>query len=769
MTHYAHTLDGKPEAEWEPLAVHLDEVAETAGGFAAAFDAGAWGRLLGALHDVGKYSEEFQTYLRAATGADPHAAEVKGRVDHATAGAQHAATALPAPIGRMLAYLLAGHHAGLADWRTTEDTPGGRSSLADRLEKQVPDWSAAPADRLAADAPPWPSKLLEAMGRDAAAKDAARTAFRLAFFGRMLFSALCDADFLRTEGFMSPDRAADRTGGGPDIIDFAAVLDRHLDTLTAGAKPTAVNTRRREVLDACRAKAGLAPGFFSLSVPTGGGKTLASLAFALRHAGTHGLRRAVVAIPFTSVIEQTADVYRDVFTRFGPDAVLEHHSARDPDAETTAARLASENWDARLVVTTNVQLFESLFADRTSRCRKLHRLAGSVIVLDEAQTLPVDLLAPCLAALRELVEVYGSSVVLCTATQPALDRRDEFPIGLEDVREIIPEPRELYTAMRRVRVEYAGDLPDPTLAARLAEKGQVLCVVNSRPHAAAVYVAVREELGLEGDAATDAAGLIHLSTNLCAVHRSERFAEIRRRLADGEPCRVVSTQLIEAGVDVDFPAVFRALCGLDSAAQAAGRCNREGRLGEGVLTLFVPEKSAPPGLLRSAADTTAELFALGEYDDLLDPDAVRRFFELHLWKQPGPFGNWDRRVLECFHTPQTAILDYATAADRFRMIADDATPVLVPWREEGETLIARLRRVKYDGTPVPPDRATVRRLRRYAVGVHDRNVLALRAAGDLGDLHDGRFTVLARPDLYDPRLGLRVDRPGWYEPGTLVV
>ena len=476
-----------------------------------------------------------------------------------------------------------------------------------------------------------------------------------------------------------------------------------------------------------------------------------------------------MAIPFTSVIEQTADVYRGVFDRFGPDAVLEHHSARDPEAETTAARLASENWDGRLIVSTNVQLFESLFADRTSRCRKLHRLAKSVIVLDEAQTLPVDLLAPCLSALRELVAVYGCSVVLCTATQPALDRREEFPIGLEGVREIVPDPPALYTAMRRVRVEFAEELADPELSGRLADHTQVLCVVNSRPHAAAVYEAVREELGINENADLEAAGLIHLSTNLCAAHRSERFVEIKRRLSGGEPCRVVSTQLIEAGVDVDFPAVFRALCGLDSAAQAAGRCNREGTRDEGVLTLFVPEQPAPPGLLRSAADTTAELIALGEYGDLLDPAAVRRFFELHLWKRSGDRGDWDRGVLACFRSPQTAILDYATAADRFRMITDDATAVLVPWGEEGGRLIERLRRIGRDGTPVPPDRATVRRLRRYAVGVHDRNAAALRAAGDLEDLHDGRFTVLGNPDLYDPRLGLRTDRPGWYEPGTLVV
>ncbi len=489
----------------------------------------------------------------------------------------------------------------------------------------------------------------------------------------------------------------------------------------------------------------------------------------------------MTAIPFTSVIEQTAGVYRNVFApAFGTErigeVVLEHHSARDPEGDSLTARLAAENWDAPLIVTTNVQLFESLFAARKAACRKLHRLAGSVIVLDEAQTLPPDLLAPCLRALSELVEVYGCTVVLCTATQPALEKREEFPIGLENVtaggsvepvREIVPDPPALSAAMRRVRCEWVGPLPDAALAARLAAEPQALCIVNSRPHARELFEAVRDELGEDAD------GLIHLSTNLCAAHRAERFAQIRRRLAEGEPCRVVSTQLIEAGVDVDFPAVYRALCGLDSAAQAAGRCNREGRLrdadgepAEGVLTLFEPDRPPPPGLLRSAAETTRSLIACGEFPDLLSPDAIRRFFELHLWKRKGD--DWDRRVLDCFQTARdlSPLANYTTADERFQMIPDDATPVFVPWGEEGERLIDRLRRE-------PPDRRALRTLRRYAVGVHDRNYAALVQSGDVALLHaaDGfaGFAVQANPDLYDAHLGLRPDRPGWYEAGTLVV
>ncbi|MFH5805991.1 CRISPR-associated endonuclease Cas3'' [Alienimonas sp. DA493] len=778
--YFSRSTDDRTRSDWEPLPDHLAAVAGRAAGFADAFGAAAWGEAAGRWHDLGKYSRDFQDHLVTPS-----------QVDHATAGAQHAAETLPGPAGRLLAYAIAGHHAGLAD---AQAKTAGRTSLTDRLKKSVPDWSAAPAAERAAPtalaAPQlgtFPPPLAAGLRRDAAVQDRDRVAFRLAFLGRMLFSALCDADSLESERFGDRVTSAARpdAAAAPSMRELAAVLDAHLDRLAAAAPATPVNARRAEVLAACREAAERPPGFFSLSVPTGGGKTLASLAFALRHAARHGLRRVVTAIPFTSVIEQTAGVYRGVFApAFGEERtgeiVLEHHSARDPEGDSLTARLAAENWDAPLVVTTNVQLFESLYSGRKAACRKLHRLAGSVIVLDEAQTLPPDLLAPCLRALSELVEVYGCTVVLCTATQPALEKRDVFPIGLENraddgapepVREIVPAPAALYEAMRRVRCEWAGPLSDAALAARLAARRQVLCVVNSRPHARELFEATRGELG------DDADGLIHLSTNLCAAHRAERFAEIRRRLTDGEPCRVVSTQLIEAGVDVDFPAVFRALCGLDSAAQAAGRCNREGRLlglngepAEGVLTLFEPDRPPPPGLLASAAHRTLEVIATGDYSDLLSPDAVRRFFELHLWASKGQRGDWDAEepVLPCFKLANdlAPLADYATADERFRMIPDEATPVFVAWGAEGEALVDRLRRH-------PPDRALLRTLRRYAVGVHDRNFAALVQSGDVERLHAATdfegFAVLANQDLYDADLGLRPDRPGWYEPGTLVV
>ena len=435
---YAHTREGRPREEWHGLFDHLQETARLAGTFASGFGSEAWGYLEGLWHDIGKSGAAFQTYLFTSAeggGSDGHESEIRGRVDHSTAGAQHAARR--GPTGRLLAYCIAGHHAGLPD------NQGEQSSLAQRLVKIIEPIGAVPSELL--DKPmPSPPKL-----RLPAGASHRRRGFTLAFYTRMLFSCLVDADFLDTESFMSPERSELRQGERATCKQLLDRLDRHLAEKQRNAADTPVNRRRREVLASCREKARLAPGFFSLHVPTGGGKTLSSLAFALTHAVAHDKRRVIYAIPFTSIIEQTANVFREALDDLREE-LLEHHSSLEPDdpsRQSDRTRLTAENFDARLIVTTNVQLFESLFASRTSRCRKLHRLAQSVIILDEAQTLPVSLLAPTLAALQELVNNYGATVVLCSATQPAVEKRADFPIGLDGVRPIIDEPERLYGAV----------------------------------------------------------------------------------------------------------------------------------------------------------------------------------------------------------------------------------------------------------------------------------------------------------------------------------
>ena len=413
MRFIAHTLKDHDPSDWESMGQHESRVATLCEAFLRRIhpDLEPWGNLLGQWHDLGKYSNEFQSYLHAANDRldelpDIHRAEVSGKVDHSTAAAQWSVESF-GKVGQLLGYVFAGHHAGLPDW----DDGSSQSGLRQRLKKGIHDWSAnAPPELTGIAVPPMP--------KFAKTSDPEVAAFRVSLFIRMMFSALVDADFLATESFMSPDRFGQRPAHSISMQTLATSLEEEIARLEAGANPTAVNTIRRSVSEQCLNKSKLPPGFFSLSVPTGGGKTIASLRFALQHAVKHQLDRVIFGVPFTSIIEQNAKVYQELFSDLGENVVLEHHSNLDPETETTTNRLQTENWDAPVVVTTNVQLFESLFACRTSRCRKLHRIAGSVIILDEAQTLPIELLKPTMLALRELVESFGCTVILCSATQP---------------------------------------------------------------------------------------------------------------------------------------------------------------------------------------------------------------------------------------------------------------------------------------------------------------------------------------------------------------
>lgn len=757
--HYAHSVAGRSERTWEPLKDHLDDVAGLTSRFASGFAAGGFGELAGRWHDLGKYSRAFQDYLRVQNGLDPHFGEMHGGVDHSTAGAQHAFAKL-GPIGRILAYVIAGHHAGLADARP------GDSSLAGRLTKVVEPYDDAPSDVLA---PPAGFDPAAALGA-AVELTPESPSFQIGTFIRMLFSCLVDGDFLATEAFLDPRRQHERDRPRMSLADMRQRLSVHLNAFVDPTRTDEVYRCRQEVLAACRSAASGAPGLFTLTVPTGGGKTLASLAFALDHAIGNGLDRVIYAIPFTSIVEQTANVFRDVFGDLDPDAVLEHHSNLDPDdpeGHNTRSRLAAENWDAPLVVTTNIQLLESLFANRTSKCRKLHRLAGSVVILDEAQTIPVEVLGPCLAILRELARNYRCTIVLCTATQPALLRRESFfPIGLEptNVREIVPPTLDQHERMRRVDVAHVGTLPDDELVDRLADIDQVLCIVNTKPHAAAVFAGLRDRL-------PDDNGTFHLSTRLCGQHRHETLTTVRERLnpANPLPCRVVSTQLIEAGVDVDFSVVYRSLAGIDSLAQAAGRCNREGRLDRGRVFVFEPSEQNLIGYLRSTVATARELVGLPEHADLLAPATVRRYFELLYDRnrdQSPRFdgrGGWDHAaVMEGFGTDPNALsFQFRQIADRFRMIPDDTRPILVPHGKKGRELIDRLR-------VAPPDRFDLRHLQRYAVGVREAEYKQWLDTGNAELVHD-RHAVLINADAYDPHLGLCADRIGYMAVDTSIV
>lgn len=744
---FAHSLRDRPISEWEPLEEHLEAVASRAAKFAGRFGAEAWGELLGRWHDLGKYQLAFQDYLKLANGFEAHLETLgtvgKTKVDHSTPGAQHADKVfheLKQPyVGKLLAYCIAGHHAGLADWTTAT----GQSGLLDRLKKPTGSIAAAPEEILVANPLSPPTLTLSG-------SDKLWDAFHIAFFCRMLFSCLVDADYLATEEFMDYQRSLERKISFPTLAEMRDRLNHHLADLAAKALPSDVTRCRQEILAACRNFAGQSPGLFSLTVPTGGGKTLASLAFALDHIAhhpDHGFERVIYAIPFTSVIEQTANVFRGVFENLRDDAILEHHSNLDPDRETVQQRLITENWDAPLVVTTNVQFFESLFAATTSRCRKLHRLVKSVIILDEAQTLPVELLKPCLMALQTLATDYECSIVLCTATQPAINYGEGFPIGLKGVREIIPDPPKLYERMKRVDAEFIGEISDDELIERLLGHERFLTIVNTRRHAAEIFAALRERLPISARES-----LFHLSTMMCGAHRAEIIKIIRERLARNLPCRVISTQLIEAGVDVDFPVVYRALTGVDSIAQAAGRCNREGKLSKGEVFVFKPSDVKLRGLLESTANSTSEL--LPELEDLLALDAIERYFELHYWKQSTL---WDKRdVLGQFKDPIDQVYQFRTAAALFRMIEDAAQSVIVPWGKTGKQLVDRLME------DAPPDRAVRRRLQRYTVPLYE-NIFKALVGKDIEIRHEA-YPVLTNSIIYDEQMGLRPEMMGHLPP-----
>ena len=643
----AHTPNGT--GEWHRLECHLLEVSELAAEFAGVFGAGELGRLVGLLHDVGKGSGGFQRYLWECHEAKQAGKRPpRGAVDHKLAGVAQAL--LLGDDAGVVAIPILGHHGGMPDSTAIEDG-FNRARLLQGFSKIVAQVR---------------SVLAGLPGQAAALPPYATSNLSIEFLIRMLFSCLVDADFINTEEHWYPAKAQAR-GRYPNICELWRRFQVSQERFVAKADDTWVNRIRNEVYQACRVAGDAPQGVFRLTVPTGGGKTRSGMAFALKHAVEHRLRRVVVAIPYTSIIDENAKEYRKMV---GHHAVLEHHSAVPlVDAKTYTekhlrAELAAENWDAPLIVTTTVQLFDSLFSNKPARCRKLHNIADSVIILDEVQTLPVGMVQPILDVLKELVQHYGVTVVLSTATQPALSTSSPYLSGLEDAVEIVPDYERHFDALTRVqyRVE-----TDPWSCQRVADEmqrcEQSLCVVNSRRDAREVY----EMLG---------DGAFHLSTFMCPAHRRDRLAEIRRRLKDKQPCRVVSTQLVEAGVNLDFPLVLRALGPLDRVIQAAGRCNREGKLHPdlGETVVFVPvDGSAPSGVYRIEMEVANTIMAeAGE--SLAHPETVERYFR-ELYQTVRRRGLDTKGI-----TDKREAGDFETVARAGRLIDDDTVPVVVRYR-----------------------------------------------------------------------------------------
>lgn len=697
------------ETRSQTLTDHLRGTAALAGQFASAFSAGAEGEFVGLLHDLGKDSPGFQHRLH---GGPP--------VDHSTAGAQ-AALQQNDPCA---AFAIAGHHSGIPDGGHRQDAPD-EPTLFGRIKRQVPVAGGLPPITARPALPAWVAE----------SKDNLTTAF----FTRMLFSCLVDADFLDTETFMNGSPAP--RGTGQSIPELLKKMKVKADSYLTGAASSPVGAQRNQVLQACLEQGCTGPrGIYTLTVPTGGGKTFASLAFALEHAAAHGLNRVIYVIPYTSIIDQTAQTFTDLL---GEENVLAHFSTADykmvekDDLTPSQYRslLASENWDAPVIVTTAVQFFESLYANRSSRCRKLHNLANSVLIFDEAQTLPCDYLRPCVSAIAQLVQHYGVTAVLCTATQPDLGGLFREFAPEQPLRELSPDPDLLYQVLRRVTLGDLGTVSYEALVGQLKEHEQVLCVVNRRKTAQALFAALPQD------------GSYCLTTLLCAADRRRQLAEIRARLENGLPCRVVSTSLIEAGVDVDFPSAYREQAGLDSLLQTAGRCNRNGKrpAGESPVWLFRLEDSPAPQMIHANVDA---LVYVQQYFERLDtPDAIRAYFkQLYANK-----ASLDRHgILPAFQKGDSPgrFFPFAWAAEQFRLIESPTRTVYLPIGE-GKALCEQLRRQG-------PTRTLLRRLGLYSVNCYEAQLKSLLTAGALEELSGGEL-LLSDETLYSDKTGLTVE------------
>lgn len=738
----AHSHPGGALDDGHLLSEHLAEVERLARRNADAFGLGAFAALMARCHDLGKATPAFQRRVRGAPE----------RVEHSTAGGafllEQANARVPtakAPyrtVAELAAAGVLGHHTGLPDKsgseasfrakidRYTDPCPHGHVSIGEA------DLDAARAE-------------LAAKAKNSGGV-AEHLWFRLAFATRMAFSALIDADRCDTENYRRRCLGQNLRSGGLDLASPAPIGaqgPRILDSMRCSfdaymarfGTNTPLNRTRAAILAHARASAAMEPGFFTMTVPTGGGKTLASMGFALDHAEAHDKKRVIYVAPFTSIIDQTADNYRRVF---GDELVLEHHSGVEPQDDEDAHRLRTlwEDWRAPLVVTTAVQFFETLFAAHPSRLRKLASVANAVIVIDEVQTLPRGLLRPILEALRVLVTDYGCSIVLCTATQPGLDGaalgRQAIPLS---GRELAPDPEALFTELQRCRIVHGGVMSDDEVLDDLSSQRQALVIVNSRRHALALWSAAKAR-GLEG--------AVHLSTRQCPVDRRRILARIREDLKAGLPCVVFATSLVEAGVDIDFPRVWRASTGLDQLIQAGGRCNREGcrPLAESIVTLFEPAAEKPRGAMAGLADDLDVVRRRQE--DLGSLQAIEAFFAQLNRRTSGLLD--EHAILDLLGCADLAM---RTASEKFRMIETTMVPVVIP-------LDDRARRATQEVVTAGRDaRKAVRDLQHYTVGVPEKDARRLleegKASWMLQDARDGGMLILSEMTIYSREAGLR--------------
>ena len=700
MKYVAHLQEEREQTVKE----HLEGTAKLSGEFAKKFGKEEWGYCCGYLHDIGKYSVEFQHKIRE-NGNE--------QIDHSTAGAKVCVE--KGGLYPIMSYCIAGHHAGLPNYGSSQDG-GFESTLMGRMKKTLKDYSAYQDEIEIPKVTTVPIAYGETKNPD----------FSLSVFIRMLYSCLVDADFLDTEAFMKKGEIKRDTGESIEIL--LQKLEKYVSKWLLNKEINTVNGRRTEILRNCLEAGKREKGLFRLTVPTGGGKTVASLAFALRHAVYNNMDRIIYVIPYTSIIEQNAQIFRSIL---GDENVLESHCNVDygDSEEWNPMKLAAENWDKPVVVTTNVQFFESLFGNKSSKCRKLHNIANSVVIFDEVQMLPADYLKPCIAMIEELVSSFGVSAVLCTATQPAL--QPFFQSGIS-AYELCPRMEEQFAFFKRTTFQNLNKISEEDLIEKLSGEYQALCIVNTKKKAQALYKALKGQ------------GVFHLSTSMYPKHRKRVLEEVRRCLNNGERCLVLSTSLVEAGVDLDFQSVYRQLAGIDSVIQAAGRCNREGKRSPEESNVYVFRFEEQERILGQRKQIEAAKTLVSEGKDISALETIEEYFKFLYHLKSSELDK--KNIMAQFKGIKC---NFPKVAEDFKMIENDTKTVFIPIEEEAQDLLQQL---KYQGFT----KTSMRKAGQYSVTLYDDVIEKMEAAGmiELVAENINDFYELKDKERYTEEFGL---------------
>ena len=700
MKYVAHLQEEREQTVKE----HLEGTAKLSGEFAKKFGKEEWGYCCGYLHDIGKYSVEFQHKIRE-NGNE--------QIDHSTAGAKVCVE--KGGLYPIMSYCIAGHQAGLPNYGSSQDG-GFESTLMGRMKKTLKDYSAYQDEIEIPKVTTVPIAYGETKNPD----------FSLSVFIRRLYSCLVDADFLDTEAFMKKGEIKRDTGESIEIL--LQKLEKYVSKWLLNKEINTVNGRRTEILRNCLEARKREKGLFRLTVPTGGGKTVASLAFALRHAVYNNMDRIIYVIPYTSIIEQNAQIFRSIL---GDENVLESHCNVDygDSEEWNPMKLAAENWDKPVVVTTNVQFFESLFGNKSSKCRKLHNIANSVIIFDEVQMLPADYLKPCIAMIEELVSSFGVSAVLCTATQPAL--QPFFQSGIS-AYELCPRMEEQFAFFKRTTFQNLDKISEEDLIEKLSGEYQALCIVNTKKKAQALYKALKGQ------------GVFHLSTSMYPKHRKRVLEEVRRCLNNGERCLVLSTSLVEAGVDLDFQSVYRQLAGIDSVIQAAGRCNREGKRSPEESNVYVFRFEEQERILGQRKQIEAAKTLVSEGKDISALETIEEYFKFLYHLKSSELDK--KNIMAQFKGIKC---NFPKVAEDFKMIENDTKTVFIPIEEEAQDLLQQL---KYQGFT----KTSMRKAGQYSVTLYDDVIEKMEAAGMIEPVAENinDFYELKDKERYTEEFGL---------------